>query len=128
MKELLRDVLAHKSGDNNTIMLVGPKKVGKTVTLLWLYKKLVSAEKCVSILSPKLIELNIENIDFGSLDILLLDLHHLHHYSECCIDTVINNCRRVHIPLVVAASSLSSCLSELGHRSASYLHLLRFSE
>lgn len=65
MECLLRDILDNSIA--SITLLTGPKEVGKTVTLLWLYKKLVLARKSVLVLSPKIILRDIENIELTAM-------------------------------------------------------------
>lgn len=74
-------------------LLNGPKNVGKTVTLFWLYKKLSRFMK-VKALSPKIIENNLENIDFKEYNVILLDLHELHTHSNCPLGCIVSMCQR----------------------------------
>ena len=74
MDKVLSDVLqALQQGKCKLVLLVGPARVGKTTTLLWLYKKLAKLNICVLPVTHS----NKENVDVSSFHVFLMGLHDL---------------------------------------------------
>ena len=74
MDKVLSDMIqALKEGKCKLILLVGPAGVGKTTTLLWLYKKLEKLKVSVLPLTQR----NKENVNIKDFCVLMMDLHDL---------------------------------------------------
>ena len=122
MIKILTDVINRDSRPFK--LLTGPTRVGKTTTLLWLYKKLMQLDYNVLPIMTDHFKSISENINIETYNVILIDLHNL--YSSTVdvntITSIIQLCITHSVVCVIAASSLSSCLTLLGYRAAGSLY------
>lgn len=123
MKNVLHAVLQAQD-KYKLILLVGPTMVGKTTTLLRLLKKLQKLGRPVLALNLNNLINNVENINVDEYSVFLMDLHELHSQLDehFVIDKFVNACCMKHKIFIAAASSISECLIDLGHRKASKMY------
>lgn len=116
MKALLKQVLSHTKGKN--YLLVGPSKVGKTTTLVWLYKKLKCKSVKVLAILPKHMMQNFENVSIDSYQVVLMDFGGIQDEFGSNFCHMLSSISQ-HSTIVIASSSLNPCLGIFGHRQAS---------